>query len=286
MKFPEAPPPSSGDGAGPGEPDSGAPPAKRRVWLLAVAAVVALAVVGLVTWLVLPDKAGDSSNTSGPTITGEAVKQVLLDNTELAKMLDQPFNEAVSSQVYGGLDAMDDSDTPGECVGVVEVAPTSVYESAGVESYARETWDGTERGDGKVPLHTQVMFVKEAVVALPSAADARALFAEFSQQWKRCDGQAVDQETRTPDPDEPPPLFGSDMHITDVRVSDNVLAASIALDKKSKAPDTRAIGVQGNCLVEVLVAFTGADNPTGSGDPKTSSTEVVQAMTDKISNLS
>ncbi|MGH3562794.1 MAG: sensor domain-containing protein, partial [Mycobacterium sp.] len=134
--------------------------------------------------------------------------------------------------------------------------------------------------------NSKVMFVEEAVVALPSTADARALFAKFSEQWRRCDRQAVNQEPGTPDADNPPPIPGTEMHITDVRVTDTVLAASIVLNKNPKAPDTRAVGVQGNCLVEVLIAYTGAENGTGSADPKTSSIDAVRAMMDKVSKLS
>ncbi|MEB3034903.1 sensor domain-containing protein [[Mycobacterium] nativiensis] len=252
----------------------------KRPRLLLAIGVAALAVVGLVTWLVLPNR---SQSASGG-ITGEAVKQILLDGTELTAMLDQPFTTVTGPPAYGGLEAMDDSSAAGECVGVVDVAPKSVYESADVRSYARETWiDSEPKGNGFKPLNTRVMFVKEAVVALPSAADAQALFAKFAEQWKACDGQPVN--TADPNSDGSPPLRGTEMHITDVRVTDDVLAASIVLDKSPKAPDTRAIGVQGNCIVGVLIAFTGTENATGSGDPQTSSIEAVQAMMDKASKL-
>lgn len=256
--------------------------------LLAVAAVVALAVAGVVAWLVIHDRSQNSS--TGPatsTVTGAAVKQVLLDGTELTKLLDEPFEEAPGSPVYGGFDEMDGSSPPGDCIGVVDVAPQSVYRSVGVQSYARETWAVAEPGhsDSK-PLTSKVMFVKEAVVALPSAADAQALFTKFSEQWKRCDGQAVNQGLPTRDADSPPHLPGTEMHITDVRATDTVLAASVALDKNQKAPDTRAVGVRGNCLVGVLIAFTGIENASGSGDPASSSIDVVQAMMDKVNKLS
>jgi hypothetical protein len=253
----------------------------KRPRLLLAIAVVVLTVVGLAMWLVLPHR----SRGAASGITGETIKQVLLDGADLTKMLDQPFTTVTGPPSYGGPEAMEDSSSPGECVGVVDVAPKSVYASADVQSYARETWiDSEPNRDGFKPLSTRVMFVKEAVVALPSAADAQALFASFAEQWKRCDGHPVNAADT--DANSEPHLNGTEMHITDVRVTDDVLAASIVLDKSPKAPDTRAIGVQGNCIVGVLIAFTGTETATGSGDPQTSSIEVVQAMMDKVAKLS
>ncbi|WP_409429006.1 sensor domain-containing protein [Mycobacterium sp. SMC-11] len=251
----------------------------KRVWLLTLVAVAVLAAAAVTTWLVLPDR-----SRSAAGVTGETVKQVLLNGTELTAMLDQPFTTVTGPPSYGGLEAMDDSATPGDCVGVLDVAQRSVYASAPVQSYARETWiDPEPAHDGFKPLDTRVMFVKEAVVALPTAADARQLFEKFAEQWKHCDGQPVN--AADPDTAGSPHLPGTEMHITDVRVTDDVLAASIVLDKSPKAPDTRAIGLQDNCIVGVLIAFTGTENASGSGDPQTSSTDVVRAMMDKVAKL-
>ena len=251
-----------------------------RSRLLLVIAVVALAAAGLVTWLVLPDR---SRGAAG--ITGDTVKQVLLDGNELTDMLDQPFTTVTGPPAYGGYEAMEDSASPGECAGVVDVAQKSEYASASVQSYARETWiDSQPTRTGFTPLDTRVMFVKEAVVALPTAADARALFDTFAEKWKNCDGHPVN--AADPDSQASPHLRGTEMHITDVRVTDDVLAASIVLDKSPKAPDTRAIGVQGNCIVGVLIAFTGTENASGSGDPQTSSIDAVRAMMGKVAKLS
>lgn len=252
-----------------------------RTRLLLVIAAVAVAAAGLVAaWLVLPDR---SRGAAG--ITSDTVRQVLLDGTELTEMLDQPFTTVTGPPAYGGFEAMDDSASPGDCAGVVDVAQKSVYAPASVQSYARETWIDSEPSRGSFkPLDTRVMFVKEAVVTLPSAEDARALFDTFAEQWKKCDGQPVN--TTGPDTQGSPQLRGTEMHITDVRITDDILAASIVLDKSPKAPDTRAIGVRGNCIVGVLIAFTGTENASGSGDPQTSSTDAVRAMMDKVDKLS
>ena len=266
----------------------GAPVKSTRVWLPAVVAVAVLAVAAAVAWLVIPGRSGDSpTGASGPVVTGKAVEQVLLDGAALTEMLGQPFEKTTRSPVYPGPDEIDLEPSPGDCVGVANVAPQSVYQSAEMRGYARETWrDATIGGAGAYPFRSKVMFVDEAVVALPSAADAQALFATFSEQWRRCDGQPVNVETDISDPDSPPRLPGTEMHITDVRATDTVLAASIVLDKSPEVPDTRAVGVRGNCLVEVLIAFTGARNGTGSADPETSSSDVARAMMDKVDKLS
>lgn len=248
----------------------------KRVWFVSLAAVAVLAAGAVATWVVLPDRSQGAT-----AVTGTAVKEVLLDGTELTAMLDQPFTTVTGPPSYGGVEAMDDSATPGDCVGVLDVAQRSVYAGAPVQSYARETWIDSEPKHGDfTPLDTRVMFVKEAVVALPSAAEAQQLFAKFAEQWKRCDGHPVN--ATNPYADGSPHLPGTEMHITDVRIADDVLAASIVLDKSPKAPDTRAIGVQDNCIVGVLIAFTGTENASGSGDPQTSSTDVVRAMMDKV----
>ncbi|HEU0189684.1 MAG TPA: sensor domain-containing protein [Mycobacterium sp.] len=297
----------SSSGESPADPQDGAAssPASdsatktKRVWLPAAVAVAVVAVVGLVAWLVIAGRPGGSptaspgaSATNSPgassgAVTGEAVKRVLLDGIELTRMLGQPFTKTAGPPSYGGLDAMDGSAAAGDCAGVVNIALKSVYESADVQTYAGETWIGVEPGDASFkPLSLKVMFVKESVVALPSAAAAQALFAKFADRWEQCDGQAVGQEPATPGAAPPPALPGSEMHIRDVRATDSVLAASIVLDKNPAAPDVRAVGVQGNCIVGVLIPFTGGRDVTGSGDPDESGVEVVHAMMAKVRELS
>lgn len=239
-------------------------------------------VAGLVLlgWLLFPG----SSHRSAGVVTGETVKKVLLDGAELTTMLDQPFEENPTAPSYGGLDQMDTAPSPGDCAGVVNVAPQSAYRSAPVQSYAREVWGDAQAGKANFhPLSSAVMFVDEAVIALPSAADAQALFATFAERWKRCDGQPANPEPM--DADNPFRLPGSEMHIRDVETGDTLLTAGITLDKNPKAPDTRALGVRGNCLVEVLIAFTGTENATGSGHPETSGTDVARAMMDRVGKL-
>jgi hypothetical protein len=254
-----------------------------RLWVLAAVVVVVLAAVGVLAWRILPGKTQHPA--AGPGITGAAVNDVLLGGDELTSMLGQTFTATTAAPISGDRDTMEDPSTPGDCVGVVNVAPRRVYADADVRGYARQTWgDATPGATGSHQPAAKVMFVVESVVALSSEADAKALFAKFAEQWKRCDGRAVN-EGQDSDVDNEPHLPGTEIHISDVRVTDTMLAASIALDTRPNAPDTRAIGVQGNCIVGVLIAFTGLQDGIGSGDPRTSSTDAVQAMMDKVAKL-
>ena len=131
----------------------------QRGRLLLTAAVVAFAAVGLLTWLLAPEKARHAA--AAPALTGEAVKQVLLDGDELTTMLNQPFKHTPGSLVYGGFAEMDNSSPPSDCAGVVDVAPQSVYRPEDVHSYVRETWAAEEPGHADFqPLRSKVMFVK------------------------------------------------------------------------------------------------------------------------------
>jgi hypothetical protein len=116
---------------------------------------------------------------------------------------------------------------------------------------------------------------------LPTAADAGSAFAKFSAQWQKCDGTAV-------------PLPGGLLMLTpqinDVRVADSVVAATVSLEfalpssLPAAIPEARAIGVRGNCLVEVDVVYSRSANP--SSDIHTSAIDIAHAMMDKVSALS
>jgi hypothetical protein len=53
-------------------------------------------------------------------------------------------------------------------------------------------------------------------------------------------------------------------------------------------PQSRAIGVRLNCLVEVEVVFFGDRRPSdpGTGNPDASATDIARAMMDRVSELS
>lgn len=249
-----------------------------RPRLLLVIGVVVLGALAVSAWLVVPSL----SRGTASSVTGENIKQVLLDGSELTTLLDQPLTTLSASATSDGPEAMEDTSSPGECAGVIAVAPKSVYKSAGVRGYTQQTWTDADPNRA-TSRQAPVMFVKQAAIALPSAADARALFARFAEQWQRCDGQPVN--TASPESEPSAQQSSTAMHITDVRVITDVLAASVVVDSSPKAPDTRALGVQGSCIVEVLIAFDGAHGGDTADDPQTSSIRAVQAMRDKIRRM-
>jgi PknH-like extracellular domain len=214
-------------------------------------------------------------------LTGRVVKQVLLNDVALSRMLGQPF-VARQPAVFGGADKLDQGDAPGssaECLGVTAMLQKSVYESADVSNVASESW--WNNGDP-----AQVISVIEGVVALPSAAQAQTLFATFVQQWQQCKGATTIEQTG--------PITTTTV-INDVRVPDSVVAATNTatavlpnMPALQPTPQARAVGVRLNCLVEVEVVFFGDRRPSdpGSANPDTSAVDVANAMLDRVSDLS
>lgn len=213
--------------------------------------------------------------------TGSTIKQALLDGDALAKFLNQPFK--ISSgfpPLFGGREELDgryESASPAECVGVVYMTQKSAYQSADIRNIAREVW----QHDGR---SVKVDEVDESVVSLPTAADAEALFANFSAQWKACDGQTLTLPSGT---------FVQDT-ITQVRVVNSVVAATVSLGPDrtkhpivASIPKARAVGVRANCLVEVDVWFFGNTYPSdqGTANINTSAIDIANLIMDRIGGL-
>jgi hypothetical protein len=211
-------------------------------------------------------------------VIGDTVKNVPLDAAALSKLLGRPF-QAVSQfpPVFGGAQILDDaypSASPAGCIGVVYMTQKSVYQSAGVSNIATELW----RQEGYAPTATDIA---ESVIALPTMADANALFGRFSEQWKQCDGKTLTV----------PSSSFVDNAITDVRVTDSVLLASVSKDPGAQSilhavPEVRALGVRGNCLVEVEVAYVSNTDLSDQPAAKTDAVDIAHAMMDKVSALS
>lgn len=223
-------------------------------------------------------------------VTGQAVKKVLLDDGELSKLLGQAFGAKTGlPSRFGGPEVLPPAFgavSPANCVGVTSMMVKDAYQSGDVKNAARETWWNT-RGPAKV------ISVAEGVVALSSTAGATALFQQFSRQWRDCDGTTVTIGRPSIITDRPAIIFLDT--ISDVRESDSVVAATISIDTQlpgipssGPRPEARAIGVRGNCLVEVEVAFFNSTSPSdqGSGDVHRSAIDIAHAMIDKVSALS
>ncbi|KKC03417.1 sensor domain-containing protein [Mycobacterium nebraskense] len=223
-------------------------------------------------------------------VTGQPVKKVLLDDGELSKLLGQSFGAKTELPArFGGPEVLPPAFgavSPLNCVGVTSMMVKNAYQSGDVKNAARETW-WNMRGPAKV------ISVAEGVVALSSTAGATALFQQFSQQWRDCDGTIVTIGRPSIITDRPSIVFLDT--ISDVRVADSVVAATLSIDTQlpgipstGPRPEARAIGVRGNCLVEVDVAFFGSTSPSdqGSGDVHRTAIDIAHALMDKVSALS
>ncbi|KZS56991.1 hypothetical protein A4G26_02685 [Mycobacterium kansasii] len=215
-------------------------------------------------------------------VLGKTIKQVLLDDRALSKILDQPFQgDPHLPPWFGGRDQLRRAYGPTpvvDCAGVTTLQEQTAYETASIKDVTGESWwHGTDS--------VKVISVAEGVVALPTAAEADRLFATFSQQWGQCNGETLTfRGSRLSFTDE----------ITDVRVANSVLAATVTVTPNISGmagaafPEARAIGIRANCIVEVEVAFFSSRSPAdqGSGNLDTSAVDIAHAMMDKVTALS
>jgi len=245
--------------------------------LMALLAVVMLAAGCVVT---VGGAAQPASLSTPQSLTGRTIKHVLLGDSALSRILKEPLNiDPRFPPRFGGPETLQDEmfAWPNDCLGVAVMLQQYVYQSRSIKGVAAETWR-------HAAMSSEVTSVKEGVVSLPTAADANALFAEFSQQWQKCDGTTL-------------PLPGAAVRlkakITDVEAATSVVAATVSTDWASPSSDSesiaagRAIGVQGNCLIEVEVDFFNTSNPPRHrpGDINTSAIDIARAMMDKVSAL-
>ncbi len=234
--------------------------ARRRGGIAVVLAVVALATGCAASISGTPRPA--VGLTPRPVI-GSSIEQALLDRKELTKVLDLSVQALQPPRLGGSKKLFNVLAGPNECLGVLAELQSSTYQFADVLDIAWESWL-----DAKT--HPAVLIaVDEGVVALPTAVEADSLFSAFAQQWNRCNGKTADYRSQS-------------YRITDVRVTDSVLAATV---QTSSTPIARAIGVRVNCVVEVKVPVTSDEEP-GSVDPETRAIDIARLMMDKVSQLS
>ena len=218
-------------------------------------------------------------------LAGPDIAKVLPGAVELSEILDQRMAVDFDGRraVSGGLEDMPDglateSDaTPHDCVGASSPMQRSVYESADVTEVIGEGFDGDEDGGA-------VLAANVGVVALDSVASANKLFDTFAEQWQDCDGTTVTivkESVRGG--------FFTD-HVTDVRVENSVVAATIEFGHTLDSlitPVARALGVRANCLVEVDVAYYSEPESRAKGNTDVDSVaiDIAHMMMDEISDL-
>lgn len=211
-------------------------------------------------------------------VTGIAVRQVLLDDSDLSKLLGRPFRSDPSLPPrFGGVDQLPDGwegATPAECVGAAVGGQRGVYESAGVRDIAHEFWDSSTDDSPMTGLG-------EAVIAMEDAAAANALFEKFAEQWGHCDGVTVFRGEED--------SGGTSGEVSGVSQGDAVLTATVRtiVDGEEGLLVTRAVAVRVNCVVDVDVFwFVGEDddgNTPQAGDP--TAADLARAMLDKVRGL-
>jgi PknH-like extracellular domain len=196
------------------------------------------------------------------SLTGDTVEKVLLDGERMSKILRQDLSTIREPTTESGgperLSALRATFSPADCVGPVTVRSQAAYGSANVQRVASRVWI---LGGGAAGIMT----VAEDVVALPDTADANALFATFTDQWKRCNGTTVTSRNDS--------SLYRDM-ITSVRVVDSLLDATItstafpATQPSSGIPvrGAHAVGVRVNCLVEMNITVLGRSSSLTRGN--------------------
>ena len=249
-----------------------------RHWCSVAALLVVMSTAGCAT--VVDGTARPAPGMAPRSLTGQTIKQVLLGHRALSRILNQSFRiDPHFRPRFGGPDALLDDGwlSPGDCLGVASMLQRAVYQSSKVRHVAVQTWR-------HAPKSVEVTSVQEGVVSLPGPAEAQALFDKFARQWQQCDGTTM-------------PLSGTVFRlkatIASVQTADSVVAADISMGFASRSTDSaslpsgRALGVRGNCLVEVEVAFFGNTEPSDRGaDPRARAVDIAHAILDKVGALS
>lgn len=152
--------------------------------------------------------------------------------------------------------------SPLDCLGAATPLMRVVYESGGVQAAA---WQDYSRfGSGMT-----VSSAEAGVVQMDSDEAAARTFAVFVTKWKACDGTTVNMQ-------------GLELKVTRVRVSGQVLTAVIlgGDGRGNEFPTEHAVGVVGDCIVDVDVAITDPD-PTRRR-PATRAADLVRLTMEKI----
>jgi hypothetical protein len=220
-------------------------------------------------FLVIPGATGCTAVVTGAVRPPLGVKQILLNGHELTQLVGQSFRADPKFPPDIGSDRLlrhFSRVSPPECAGVVYQLSSTTYDKSEPQRIAEESW---WNAGSYLRGHLTVVNVFEAVVALPSAQAATAVFATATGQWRSCDGKTVVNPA------------GRNA-ISDVRLANSVLGATVAADIGLNVVmrTARAIGVRANCVVEVSVPFF------NDSVRKTAATDVAHAMMNKIRAVS
>ena len=126
--------------AGSGRMESGRDRTRRR-WCFAAPLAVVLLVAGCSG--VVDGTARPAPNLTARSLTGPAIKQVLLGDSALSRILNQSFTiDPRFPPRFGGPETLQDdgSASPVDCLGVASMLQQNVYQSSNVKGVAAEAF--------------------------------------------------------------------------------------------------------------------------------------------------
>ncbi|OBF55311.1 hypothetical protein A5756_13500 [Mycobacterium sp. 852002-53434_SCH5985345] len=253
----------------------------RRRWCAAALSVVLISATGCS--ITVGGAARPPAKLTSRFLDGQILERVLLGKSALSRVVREPVEpDPGAPPLVGGPEMLggERSLGPESCLGVAVMMQAGTYRSANVRAVARTTWRPA------VAPGAAVTRVQEAAISLPTAADAYAVFATFSKQWRDCDGKTV-------------PLSGGslplEVKISQVQSAISVVAATISTQWNTppsfsppSLPAERAVGVRDNCLIEVEVDFFDSSSASQEAprDTNARALDIAQVMRDKVSALS
>ncbi|AQT79510.1 hypothetical protein B1R94_09855 [Mycolicibacterium litorale] len=160
--------------------------------------------------------------------------------------------DAAGPPVAGGVEALpngirdNSAANPIECLGPASPFMRVVYETGEIRGAA---WQEFSHYGGSQTVSS----VDAGVVEFTSQTEAQRMFTAFAQRWKTCEGTSVTTALHNASDTE---LYQT---ITDVRVDATVVSATVVNSdnqRDAEFPTERAIGLAGDCIVDVDVAVT------------------------------
>lgn len=240
---------------------------------------LALVTVGLMTSCTVTS-AGSARPASSLTeflTTGEHLEKILPDEAQLSSILQNRITEDPRYPLtLGGIEEMTNGwfsnprNTPRDCLGVVfNSAQRNIYRGTNLQGFASNNWKTLR------PAISGAISLGARVTAMRTIAAADNLFTHFVDQWEGCRGATV--TIFKPDTD----TLKYRMTIDNVDFSGTTLSANVQSIpmEAGMVPIfyARALGVRGNCLVDVNVLF--------ATDPNDSAIRIANLMMDKVGNL-
>ncbi|KUH80455.1 MULTISPECIES: sensor domain-containing protein [unclassified Mycobacterium] len=140
--------------------------------------------------------------------------------------------------------------TPVDCVSTGYRLEKVVYQASPVRSVASRSWAG---GDANGPTATGFF----GVVEFGDVAAAQAFFAASADKWHGCNGRTLVLQ-------QPERGAQATSRITEVGIDNRIVSAVVMQDAGSTIQ--RALGVAGDCIVDVEITDVAGPSATGARD--------------------